>query len=140
MAHDQEAMLAGIIAKLSVTGAGTLYEAVNGRIYRTIAPNDNATEPLVIVSVVDDPPDRYFSTAADINAVINVSVYGARDLSETTMQGVNAKVITALENAAITISGHVGGLMWCQNRGIPIYDTARMQITTLWGIAATATS
>jgi hypothetical protein len=138
MAHDQEAMLAGIIAKLSVTGVGTLYEAVNGRIYRTVAPSEDAL-PLVIVSVADDAPDRYFSTAADILATINVSVFGKRDASETTLQGIAGKVITALENATITISGHVGGTMWIQNRGITIYDDSRVQITTLWGIAATST-
>ena len=139
MAHDQEAMLTGIITALSVTGAGTLHESVSGRIYRTAAPSEDAL-PLVIVSVADDTPDRYMPTSADIEATINISVYGKRDASETTLQAIAAKCIAALESVGITIAGHETGSMWIQNRGITLYDDSRVQITTLWGIQATATA
>jgi len=137
MAHDQESILAGVMTKLTADqSAGTFYEAVGGRIYRTVAPPDK-TEPLAVVSISDDAPDRYFS-AADTFGTLNISIFGTRDASETTLQAIAAKLFTLLDGAALTISGHVGGQAWVENRGIPLHDNNRIQLVTLWGIAATA--
>lgn len=135
MAHDQESILAGIISKLLTSGAGTFAEAVGDRIYRTIAPA-NTTLPCAVVSVSDDSPDRYFG-AADTFATINISIIGLRDASETTLEGIATKLMS-YDGAALTITGHVGGSMWVENRGIPIEDRYRIQLTTLWGVSATA--
>lgn len=135
MAHNQEPILAGIISKLLTSGAGTFAEAVGDRIYRTIAPADT-TLPCAVVSVVDDPPDRYFG-AADTFMVVNISVIGVKDASETTLEAILAKLFT-YDAAAITATGYGGASMWVENRGIPIEDRYRIQTTTLWGVAATA--
>jgi hypothetical protein len=137
VAHDQESILVGLVSKLtSVQTAGTFYEAVGGRIYRTIAPPDTE-HPCCVISVVDDEPDRYFG-AADTYMTVNISLIGLRDAGETALQGIAAKLFTLLETAALTITGHVGGQAWVENRGIPITEDHRIQLTTLWGIAATA--
>lgn len=138
MAHDQESILAGLHAKLvASTGAGTFYEAVGGRIYRTVAPPDT-TLPLALITVVDDTPDRYFGGVCDTEMQVNIALIGVRDHSETTLNAIAAKLFTLLDGAALTITGHVGGQAWVENRGIPTHDDSRIQLTTLWGIAATA--
>lgn len=137
MAHDQESILAGVIAKLTASqGSGTFYESVGGRIYRTIAPPDKA-EALAVVSVVEDEPDRYFD-GCDTFATLQISVFGARGSSETTVQAITKKLLDLLDGAALTITGHGGGQAWAENRGIPVHEDHRIQIVTIWGIAATA--
>ena len=134
MAHDQESILAGIISKLLTAGVGTFAEAVGNRVYRTIAPPDTSL-PCAVVSVVDDPPDRYFGQA-DAFMTVNIAVIGARDASETTLQAILTKLFT-YDAAVLTVSGQGGASMWVENRGIPTEDRYRIQLTTLWGVAAT---
>lgn len=132
-------MMAGVQAKLvSVTSGGSFYDLVGGRIYRTEAPPDTA-EALAIVTVVADPPVRYFGPSDNINAVIQIDIYGAKGVSETTTQAISTALVTLVDGAALTISGYNGASAYCIDRGLPTIEDQRVRIITQWRIVANKT-
>lgn len=133
---SQKRLEDAVIAKLVAdTGAGTVYEAVTGRIYLYEAP-DSTTEPLIVVNVISDPPDRYFQGRVDTDAEVQIDIYG--DAEDQTLQDTNTKLFTALDNTTLTMSGHTAN---CQSidRGFVAVIEKRMTITTRWRVIATAT-
>jgi len=126
-----------VITQLNAdTGAGTFYAALSGRIYINQAP-DSATETLAVVRVIVDSPDRYFAGRADTDAEVQVDIFGDED--DMTIQSVNTKLFTQLDNKTLTMTGHTATCM-CIDRGSVDVSERRMNITSRWRVIATATN
>jgi hypothetical protein len=135
MAHDVDALLDGVYDKLAaVQTAGTFYDDLGGRIYRHLAPDD-AVEPLAVISLVTDLPERIFGNA-DINADVDITIHGLKGVSEAAVLAIHAKLL-AFDGDAITITGHAAGTWWVTDRAadIQIVDK-RFQITSSFQVDA----
>lgn len=131
-AQLEDAVIAKLVAD---TGAGTFYEAVSGRIYLNQGP-DSADESLAVVRVIVDVPDRYFAGKADTDAEVQIDIYGGEE--DMSLQTINTKLFTQLDNKALTMSGHTATCQ-CIDRGSADVTERRMTIQTRWRVIATAT-
>lgn len=134
MAHDPEAIMAGLVTKLTTDQtAGSLYEAVSGRVYRTEAPPD-ATEPLLVVSMIDDPVDNHFS-GTDVIGDVAMTVWGDKGVSETTVRAIVKKLL-AYDGTTFVPTGFGDAQLECVNRGIVQMEDQRVGIITTWALYA----
>ena len=138
MAHDVDALLDGVYDKLAaVQTAGTFYDDLGGRIYRHLAPDD-AVEPLAIITVITDLPDRFFSSA-DLDADVDVTIHGLKAVGEAAVLAIQKKLL-AFDGDAITVSGHTGGTWVVSDRtaDFQIVDK-KVSITSSFTVNATST-
>ncbi len=128
-------MLKGIIDKLTADqSAGTLYDDLGGTIFISQAKQD-APLPLLIVSIVADPPLRFFG-ANDIEAIIQIDLYGSRPEGSTSISQMSDKLFTLLDNAALTITGFVGAKMHCDERGVYTVEEDSNRVRSEWRLWA----
>lgn len=135
MAHDVDALLDGVYDKLAaVQSSGTFYHDIGGRIYRHLAP-DGAVEPLAIITLVTDLPDRIFGNA-DVDADVDVTLHGLKGKSEAVLLAIHKKLL-AFDGDAITIGSHTGGTWWVTDRlaDLQIIDK-RVSITSSFHVNA----
>ena len=128
--------MTGLYVKLTTDqAAGSFYDDLTGRIYRTQGPDD-ASFPLCVFFVVSDTPPRFFGSREDIEADIQIDLLGVKGTSETALQATQNKLLTLLDNAALTITGFVGGTIQCNDRGSVDIEDQRPRITSLWTLTA----
>ena len=134
---SQAALEDAVITQLNADqGAGTLYAAVGGRIYLNQGP-DSADETLVVARVIVDSPDRYFSGKPDVDAEIQIDIFGGEE--DMSLQTINTKLFTQMDNKTLTMTGHTAQC-WCIDRGSADVSDRRMTIQTRWRVVATLTS
>lgn len=144
MPFATQPILDSLVAYLS--NDTTVTATVASRIYDTVAPQD-PTLPLLIVSIVANPVDHYFSGEAlkcdfqiDCFGKLTAGVKPARQLGDTVYASLDRKT-------NMTISGYAGVSMYAHDGGAPIdldfvaagitqQDAARDTRTyRLWGTA-----
>lgn len=113
--------------------ASSFYDDVGGRISANEA-TDSKAYPHAIYTVVADVPARAFGGKRDIDAYVDIDLYGAKG---ATLHLTNNKLYTLLDNASVTITGFTGGVAQCLETGVVTYDDERMQITSRWRLQAT---
>lgn len=98
--------------------------------------SDGSLEPLVTVQVITDPPDRFLGGLAEIDATVQVTVWGAFQ-DQTTAKLAAAEVVAALDNQTLVVAGDNAS---CQATDRPITDLAddRLTIISLWRIISPA--
>jgi hypothetical protein len=123
-----QALATGVYSLLTASqGAGTFYADLSGRIYEGVAPEEAAL-PLLTYMIVTDPPYETFGSD-DIDARIEMDLYGERRLGAKVLGDIAAKVVTALQGASVTISGHAGGVLMFTERGRRTIDGDAHRIT-----------
>src|SRR6056297_2106605 len=90
---------------ISDQSAGSFYDDLGGRIYEAVAAEE-ADMPLMVYTIITDPPINYLGGNTDIEAQIQIDLYGEWRLGAKALGDIHSKVITALEGADITIAGH----------------------------------
>lgn len=132
---SQEAMAAGFGALLvSDQSEGSFYDDVGGRIYEMVAPEE-APLPLAVWNIITDPPDEMFG-GDDIDAEIQVDLYGEKSLGIATLGAINDKLFTLLQGQSATITGYDGVSIQCMDRGAREVEERAYRITSRWRLMA----
>lgn len=124
-----QATVTGLYAALTANQAsGTFYADLGGRIYESLAPEGSAL-PLMVFTEITDPPINYLGGSSDIEATVQIDLYGERRLGAKALGDIHTKVLTAMEGASITIAGHVGGQLEFTDRGRRSIDGDAHRVT-----------
>lgn len=135
MPASQEAMATGLGALLVADQtSGSLYDAVGGRIYEQIAP-ENGALPHLVWNIITDPPDETFN-GDDIDAEIQFDLYGEKRLGMTALGVINDKLFTALQGQSATITNYTGCSIQCLDRGERSTEERGHRITSRWRLMA----
>lgn len=130
-----------IYTKLTaVQTSGTFYEAVGGRIWLEQAKQDEAF-PFAVYSTSADVPYKYFTAPDDVELLFQMDLYA--DASTSTPEAliaINDKLLTLLDRAAITMTGHVEAKVRVMDRGIVTREEDAHRVTSQWRLTATPTA
>ena len=89
------AMTDGIITKLTTDQSpGSFYDDLGGRVFGIQADQD-PTFPYCVVTVIDDAPS-YFFESDDIQASIQIDLYGSFDDGYKKLSNINDKLFIVL--------------------------------------------
>lgn len=123
-----QALTEGVYGALTADqSAGTFYDDLSGRIYELAAPEDAAL-PHAVFNLVTDPPDETFS-GDDIEATVQIDLYGERRLGAAALGDIQAKLLAELQGAAVTVAGFIGGVFMFTERGQRSIDGGAHRIT-----------
>ena len=117
--------------------AGSFYEDVGGRIYG-IESEHGDTFPYCVFNVLDDPPVRYGGNVNDIEATVQIDLWGDKGLGYDSLSDINNKLYTVLDGVAVTITGFTGGQAFNLDRGVPLIEEDAIRILSRWRIWASA--
>lgn len=98
--------------------AGSFYTAVGGRIYNTIAPQ-NEQLPLAIVNIIADSDDRNYGSVTH-NMQVQIDLYGKIAEGQAALGAIESLLYGLLFNATITPVGF--------DRGKCVFNS-RMQLS-----------
>lgn len=130
----------GLYAKLTASqGAGTLYEAVGGRIYDTQGPQGVALPHLVFL-VVDNPVGMYFSAKEKQDVTVQCDLYGTILVGGEALGDIEVLLYNLLHGSALTVSGHQRGVVTCKSRGVRFVEEDSIRIMDQFRIEAVASS
>lgn len=116
---SSQAIIDAFYAKLvAVQTVGSLYFALGGRIYNTIAPQ-NAALPLLVYNIISDSDDRNYGSVTH-QMQVQVDLYGKIELGAKALGDIESKLYALLFNASITPVGF--------DRGVCTF-TSRMQLS-----------
>lgn len=114
---SQQNLIDAIYTTLSGdNGVGGVYTLTSGRIYNEEGPV-NAALPMVVFDVTEEPPTRYFGGGTDIDATVEVDVYGLKRLGEAATRTIAEAVYAKLGDQTISVTGHANASMHCLDRG-----------------------
>jgi hypothetical protein len=128
----------GIYNKLIAdSGAGGVAALATGGIYNTQAADD-ATLPLVLFNVSDDPIGQRFSATDLIDAEFTIEVIADKELGAVPMDAIVDRAVALLNNQTLTISGFEGNSVQCLNRGVTFTDVDAIRSVSVYKIHANA--
>jgi hypothetical protein len=117
--------------------ANSFYDDLSGRIYAMQAPQDD-TLPLCVFNILDDAPFRYGGTTNDIEATVQIDLWGSIGGGYDAISDINDKLFTVLDGQAVTITGFTGGQAFNLDRGAPTTEEDAIRILSRWRIWASA--
>lgn len=117
-------------------GAGTFYAAVGGRIHNGEAPADSPM-PHAVWLVVSDVPDSVFGERDDLEAEIQVELWGEKRLGKYVLSQANDLLFNLAQYADLTITGFTGGHARCIDRGAAEVMEEAYRILSRWQVRAT---
>jgi hypothetical protein len=130
----EDAFIAALLAHDALTAI------VADRIYVGEAPDDlddgGSLEPLVTVQVITDPPDRFLGGLAEIDAQVQVTIFGAYQDQVTAKQAA-AEVVAALDNQTLVVAGDNASCQ-CLDRPVADIDDDRLTLISLWRVISPA--
>jgi hypothetical protein len=134
------ALTAGIYTKLtSITTTGSVYALTTGRIYHGQAPLDAALPYVTFFTVAHDPGAVNFGSR-DIDADIQVDVYGDAELGRGAILTISDKLVTDFDHSTLTITGHGGARLDCKDPGVVETDGEALRVIQTWRVTATKTA
>lgn len=137
MPTQQPAINAFYGALAADTGAGGVSTLTAARIYEGQAP-EAAAIPSVILNLVDDVPVESFTTS-DLNATLQVDVYGDRFAGSAVARTIADRLVTLLHRTSLSITGWNGGQVWCLDRGTLNIEDDAYRIMQTWRVTASTT-
>lgn len=133
---SQQALLTGWYTLLSTDQTvGSFYDDLGGRIYEMQAP-ESAALPLCVYQLVTDPESPTF-TKDDLNAEMQVDLYGEQRLGAKALRDTHDKLVALLQRKTITVSGYTGGIINWIDRGQSSVEEDSIRILSRWQVRAT---
>lgn len=130
------ALAAGWAALLTTDQtSGSFHEAVGGRIYESIVPEEANTLPVCRWQVLNDIP-RYTLSDDHIDAEVQVDLWAEADAGSAALAGIADKLITLCQQASPTISGFSGVNVIATDRGAVTLDDGELRHTSRWRVQA----
>ena len=132
------ALAAGFAAKLTDDQtAGTFYDAVGGRIFEAVIPDQVADLPACRWIVVTSPQQNRLSGAA-IDAELQVDIYGTTQAGSASLATAADLLVALLERQPLTIAGYNGAQALPIDLGGVVADPADgvLSITQRWRVVA----
>jgi hypothetical protein len=126
----------GLYSKLTAsTGAGTVYEAVGGRISANLGPHSDGKQSLVY-TVVQDAPVNLMSGAIQHRLVFEFSIYGSLGLGASAIEATRDKLYTLLNRATFAVTGMGNATSFCVDRGTTSVEEDMIVVRSSYAVMA----
>ena len=132
---DQQSLVTALYTKLMTSGSTHPAALVSSRIAEGEGPFDEDF-PRLLFHVVTDPPDSTFERR-NVNADVQIDVFGKKSLGSAAVRAVTDAVKTLLDGSSITVTGCTGGNIVVMDRGKRTTEGDVLRVTQMYRVRAT---
>lgn len=101
--------------------AGSLYDALGGRIYNGFAIEEAST-PYLCFSAVTGVPERHMGGPVSLDVTVQFDLFGNIELGSKALHDIEVKLYALLEGVSIAPTGFDRGVCTFTTRGAAIVD------------------